>query len=148
MPADDTALLLHYLRTHDAVCPLCKYNLRNLVVPRCPECGRAIRMTVGLVEQNLWAYVVLLVALLPPAGLGLAGWVELFRQGLNLYRPHFGFEIVTVVAFQGSLIPAVATVILRQRFLKLRSSTQARIAMIAVIGTAVLYGAFLAVEFH
>jgi hypothetical protein len=25
--------------THDVVCPLCDYNLRGLVDPRCPECG-------------------------------------------------------------------------------------------------------------
>jgi hypothetical protein len=59
--AGETAFLLEYLRTHDAFCPLCKYNLRNLTQARCPECGREIRLTVGLTEPHLRELVVCLV---------------------------------------------------------------------------------------
>jgi len=44
----ETAFLLNYLQTHDAACPLCQYNLRNLTVPLCPECGRGVKLMVGL----------------------------------------------------------------------------------------------------
>lgn len=56
--------------THDVFCPLCEYNLRGLIEPRCPECGYRFdwpevldpnRMPHPYLfehhpERNLWSY--------------------------------------------------------------------------------------------
>ncbi len=39
----DTPRLIEYLRTTDAPCPACGYNLRAIPQIRCPECGRPYR---------------------------------------------------------------------------------------------------------
>lgn len=44
---DDVALLLEYLRGRDAPCPRCGYNLRDLQLPRCPECREELSLAVG-----------------------------------------------------------------------------------------------------
>jgi len=36
--------LTAYLATHDAPCPGCKYNLRGIQQPQCPECGRVLTL--------------------------------------------------------------------------------------------------------
>ena len=47
-PEDEVALLLTFLRERDASCPLCGYNLRNLVRPQCPECREPLVLAVGV----------------------------------------------------------------------------------------------------
>jgi hypothetical protein len=47
-PEDQVALLLRFLRERDAFCPLCGYNLRNLVRPECPECQKDLELAVGM----------------------------------------------------------------------------------------------------
>ena len=47
-PEDEVALLLTFLRERDASCPLCGYNLRNLVRPQFPECREDLVLAVGV----------------------------------------------------------------------------------------------------
>jgi hypothetical protein len=44
----DADRLIDFLRDHDAPCPLCRYNLRALTKPECPECRHALALTVGI----------------------------------------------------------------------------------------------------
>src|SRR4051812_39647348 len=67
-------MLLAYVRDRDVPCPLCKYNLRNLTIPRCPECGQPLTIGVGLKEPFQKAWIALLVATLLPAGPGIVIW--------------------------------------------------------------------------
>ena len=46
-------MLLHFLREHDASCPLCGYNLKALTRPVCPECGQELMLTVGAARVRL-----------------------------------------------------------------------------------------------
>lgn len=39
--------------SEDVPCPHCSYNLRGLVEPRCPECGRVFDQGVLLAELQL-----------------------------------------------------------------------------------------------
>ena len=41
------AMLLEFLREHEAPCPVCGYNLKALVRPVCPECGQELVLAVG-----------------------------------------------------------------------------------------------------
>jgi len=44
----DDAFLCDWLAARDAPCPNCRYTLRGLKVPRCPECGQSLVLRVGL----------------------------------------------------------------------------------------------------
>lgn len=62
-------LLLDFLRDHDAPCPVCRYNLRGLTRPVCPECKQSLAITVGAPHIRLsW----LLFALAPGFFSGIA----------------------------------------------------------------------------
>lgn len=111
-PDDDAALLVSFLRSHDAPCPACGYNLRGLewrgldttptptstppptptptpTGPICPECRQALVLTVGLARPRFgW----LLVAMAPGMFSGAAG---LLLGGL----------IVLVAVTEGDLAP-------------------------------------------
>lgn len=58
-----------YLAEHDEACPVCRYSLRGLEGACCPECGEALRLRVGVVEQTLAAWVGGLVGLAGVMGL-------------------------------------------------------------------------------
>lgn len=66
---DAVALLVRFLRTRDAACPVCGYNLRALTEPICPECRHELLLTVGVTRPQLgW----LLAALAPGFFSGIA----------------------------------------------------------------------------
>jgi hypothetical protein len=54
------ALLLDFLREHDAnppACPVCGYSLKALTRPVCPECGKELVLTVGAMRPPLgWLF--------------------------------------------------------------------------------------------
>ena len=64
-------VLLAFLRDHDAPCPVCGYNLRHLTVPRCPECGRELKLSVGATEPYLRGWIALIIPNLLSAGMGV-----------------------------------------------------------------------------
>jgi hypothetical protein len=47
-PASDADLLLDFVRDRDVPCPLCRYNLRALTTPVCPECRHPLALAVGI----------------------------------------------------------------------------------------------------
>jgi hypothetical protein len=58
--------LRHFLAARDIPCPACGYNLRDLAIDHCPECGEALFLAVrGLHEPTGPALVRLLAAALP-----------------------------------------------------------------------------------
>ena len=67
----ERALLLNFLTERDVYCPLCQYNLRNSTVTNCPECGKAIRLTVVTPNLALHAWGLLMFVLTLPAGIGI-----------------------------------------------------------------------------
>ena len=67
----DEQLLVEYLSTRDVACPLCTYNLRGLTTPRCPECGRELKLSIGLTEPFMKAWVTLVAAICAATGVGL-----------------------------------------------------------------------------
>jgi hypothetical protein len=57
----DTDLLHQFLKDHDAPCPECRYNLRNLTTDRCPECGTPVTLTVGQASEFSWLWLGFLI---------------------------------------------------------------------------------------
>ncbi len=62
-------LLLEYLSSNDAPCPLCGYNVRGLTRPVCPECRHRLRLTVGVSDVSLKWF---LAAIVPGMFSGIA----------------------------------------------------------------------------
>src|SRR5215208_5792469 len=77
----DQAALLEFLRDRDVACPLCHYNLRALTSPRCPECGRELRLSVGLLEPRQGAWLTAQIAVSAAAGIGVLAIVSLSMYG-------------------------------------------------------------------
>lgn len=50
-------LLQAFLADRDELCPNCGYNLRGLAGSVCPECRQELRLSVGLVEPKLGAFI-------------------------------------------------------------------------------------------
>jgi hypothetical protein len=69
MTRTQDTMLLDFLRRHDAACPVCRYNLRGLTRPICPECNQELVLTVGVRRLGLG---LLLVALAPGFFSGIA----------------------------------------------------------------------------
>jgi DNA-directed RNA polymerase subunit RPC12/RpoP len=128
---EDESLLYRFLSQRDIACPLCGYNLRGLTSPRCPECGRELRLSIGMAEPFLRAWVTLAVAVFAAAGIGLMflalishlGWPGGLHSAGNL----------GMVYFLISPLFAWPTVAARRRFLRMGKSAQWRWAILATI---------------
>ena len=64
-------LLIEYLKECREQCPSCRYDLHNLTSPRCPECGEALILRVGLEQPRLGALITGVIGL--ASGLGFSG---------------------------------------------------------------------------
>jgi hypothetical protein len=128
--ADDASALVEYLRDRDEPCPLCRYNLRGLTGARCPECGRALRLSVGLVEPLLGPWLLAAVPLIGCAGLGVFGVFGLAKSGWPDHGEPIGLKIALVM-FMGSIPLALAAVMQRRRFLQLPRRRQGVLGALA-----------------
>jgi hypothetical protein len=136
---DDTAALLEFLRERDVACPLCEYNLRGLLTPRCPECGRKLVLSVGLVERPLKAWITLAASLLMPAGLGVLAIISLALQGVQSVPDTLLFLLGWFILH----IPfAAAAVVMRRRFLKLNAKIQWALALTALGSCAGVFATY------
>lgn len=62
-------MLLDFLSENDASCPVCRYNLKGLTRPICPECRQDLILTVGVTRLRLGWW---LATLAPGAFSGIA----------------------------------------------------------------------------
>lgn len=130
--ASDVEALVGFLRDRDAWCPACRYNLRGLTSPRCPECGRELRLSVGATEPFLRAWITLVVSAAASSGIGLCmGSIACLQQWPMWSLPaKLSASIVIYVA----MIPAAPFVLAtRLRFLRQAGVVQWRIALVAAI---------------
>jgi len=63
-PPDTDNLLLAYVGGRDVECPTCRYNVRDLKSPVCPECGERLVLRLQAVKPRVG---VLIAGLLPMA---------------------------------------------------------------------------------
>lgn len=92
-------LLLAFLAEHDAPCPACGYNLRQLSRPVCPECGLSLKLSVGSDEpfKRAWAIALTLNAMI--AGVGaLCIVMTIFAGAPGFYDAREGLIYFGVIA--------------------------------------------------
>jgi hypothetical protein len=122
------ALLHSMLREQDVPCPLCAYNLRNLTSDRCPECGGALKLQVGLVEPRLGPYIALLTACC--VGLGgsaLFTIIGLFYAPTRWFLRLDGGVLLAQLLITAALLPAILA--RRARFRRLSVGLQRALAI-------------------
>ncbi|MFG0305163.1 MAG: hypothetical protein ACF8Q5_02975 [Phycisphaerales bacterium JB040] len=88
MPDDDREILARYLATRDVACPACGYDLRELVSPRCPECGAELELRLTLARPRQGVYINGIVAL--GAGVGFHALILAYIGWYYLTDGYFG----------------------------------------------------------
>jgi len=139
--SDDDAALLHWLANRDVACPLCKYNLRGLTRPRCPECGNAIRLGVTLADPYLRAWITLAASVCTGAGVGLLFLYAMIRAGpSNLFNGAPGEIVFAIINFISLVPAAIIVLVTRRRFQRLSRKVQ---WWISIAGLILVLSAFV-----
>ena len=120
--------LVDYLSDRDAACPLCQYNLRGLTSSRCPECGRALQLTIGLVEPRIGAWLTAVVSMAGAASLGVLALVALVRHGVMADAVVF---LIAFFYFIAAIPALLALIVLRRRYRRMPQAWQWTIALVA-----------------
>lgn len=111
--ADETRLLLEFLRDRDADCPACGYNLRNLTRPVCPECRETLALTVGYQKPRIGLFV---ATITPSIFSGICGLIILFPLLTVRGAPLEAFLLDTFGLSSGLL--GLGLFVFRQAFLR------------------------------
>ncbi len=137
-PVDADTILLDFVRERDVPCPACRYNLRNLVRPVCPECKETLALQVGYARLAIGIFV---MTMAPSIFSGIcAGFVTVifFVKGMPpiefLLLPGFGYL---------SCIAGTVLLAQRDRFHRLRR--RAKLAFLLATWTIhlIAFGLFL-----
>jgi len=129
-------MLLAFVASHDAACPLCRYNLRGLTRATCPECGQGLSLRVGLTEPFLAAWIVMMVAVSACAGFGLFCIVGVLNHGFPSADPHV---VLIMIYFMACVPGAVGVLAGRRAFMRLPKGAQKTAAGVLVFLTAVSF---------
>jgi hypothetical protein len=137
--AADDAALREFLGSRDVPCPLCGYNLRGLTGTMCPECARELRLSVGLVEPRMGAWIAAVVMSAAGAGFSLLliGYVLIrigFGRGGGL-PPNFLTAVATGLFLQ--LPWTIGLVVQRRRFNRASTPVQLGLAVLSLVLTIV-----------
>ncbi len=147
MPASDEVALVDYLRGRDVACPLCNYNVRGLTSNRCPECGRELELTVGLVEPRIGAWVTCLVAVTAAGGMGLMAIFTILQHGWELLLVAGGVSTALGISYFLATVPMVpALIVFRRRYRRLPQTAQWALAGVATVLTALAFAMLVAAQ--
>jgi hypothetical protein len=80
-PADADDLLVAFLTNRTTPCPRCRFDLRDVREPRCPECGEPIRLQVGAARPLIWWFI---VAIAPGIFSGIAASILAIPMTVSL----------------------------------------------------------------
>lgn len=136
VPVPNEQALLAFLRGRDAECPACKYNLRDLTSPVCPECGAALVLGVRQADPFLLSWVIATVSA------SLAGGVGVLLAGMCISQwriPPDILEFPLGLAFLGSIAaaPLAVLLVIFRRFFLTRPRRLQWIATIAIAAMSI-----------
>ncbi len=140
-------LLLEYLASNDAACPVCGYNVRGLTRPVCPECRHRLRLTVGAVDVTLRWF---LAAIAPGVFSGIAAIflaIPLIVSPLTGNGSAPGFIIATDVFGFASGIAALVMMAKRKRIVAMPPGNQQMLVAIVWVVHILALLALLGVAF-
>ena len=126
-PRTGADVLVEYLRTHEAACPVCGYNLHQLTSALCPECGKQLELRVGAVGLRIGALCACMAPMLMASGVAILFIIMSLRFG-----PPPAREIWVWAIMGWGLIGGVLALRLYSRrmwFLGLRDSVQNRLVL-------------------
>lgn len=104
-------MLLAFLSENDASCPVCRYSLKGLSRPICPECRQDLVLTVGVTRLRLG---LLLATLAPGAFSGIAAcFLAIPTTGIYFEDGTFVWPFVGAVLF--GWCSAIFAIILARR---------------------------------
>ena len=113
---DPDAFTVAYLMAHQAECPACGYNVHALPAPRCPECGRPLRVMVVVPGSGISAaWVIAMIIASLAGGVGLLVAMATLSDGLPR---EWHFRIVMLYFLLCLPIPPLL-LIFRRLFLRL-----------------------------
>ncbi len=114
--ATTDAQLLAYLANSDHPCPNCSYNLRGLKASACPECNQELKLTIGLVDPKLGAWLAGVLGLAAGAGFSLLLMGFVFLELLSRGRSDIdGRILVFSIIAPGLVLGGSLYVLLRSR---------------------------------
>ena len=125
-------LLQTFLAGRDVACPGCGYNLRDLRGSRCPECGDALSLRVGLVEPKQAAGIAGLIGLAAGAGLSGLLLVYIVLRFLVFGNSFRGASMFVILNLGGLAVEGVALYFWLTRWQSIRRLPPgARVAWVA-----------------
>jgi len=137
--ASEQEMLRQYLKNRNVPCPACGYNIKQLLSNTCPECGRELMLSVGIVGlSNLW--ITALVGAIVPAACGLPFHLLILialSHGATpsdaLSEPEGIIFLLLVFYALSCAVFSILLIVMRQRFMRLRIQAQGTIATLLVI---------------
>lgn len=146
VPDGDERMLLDWLRQRDAPCPVCRYNVRGVVEPVCPECGAELQLAVASprTETGPWLLAIVSFAL----ALGFDGVLLLVLGGmlvfgLLLVGPAGPAPWLTVAAFALlTVLSGLGFEVLRRHrlaWMRLSAASQRRLALWIFLGVGLFH---------
>ncbi len=87
---ENSALLTEFLANNDAPCPVCGYNLRNLVHGVCPECGQRLTLQVGVPRLRFGPFLLFLAPMVIMSGFAALATGFSILEGWPSFRRAWG----------------------------------------------------------
>ena len=131
--------LVSFLAGRGVPCPRCRYNLRDLLSGRCPECGIPLALTVKDRGRSIVPWLMAVVPCAAAAGLGLPLLLLELKE-----RVWHSPDLANVYARAGlvylwAMVPlAVALCVSRRRFMRLRRRWQWGVGAAVLLVTAAM----------
>jgi len=113
----DAEYLIQFLRTRDLPCPACGYDLRQLQSVICPECGQHLRLTVGLADYRIGAWVACILGCSFPAALGCIV-IAISLMNLDDVMRDIGrmpWQVMLLVCYCFVMLAAIVLLLVRRR---------------------------------
>jgi hypothetical protein len=118
-------LLASFIATNEVYCPACRYRMRALTEPKCPECGYSLTLALASARPPR-AFCFVLVASSLTASVGLIRWTAYLSVGLdrvfkNVMEVGFPWYYLVLDLVILATPFAWTVMLLRQRWLASRS---------------------------
>ncbi len=131
-----------FVAGRDVPCPVCEYNLRDLTLDRCPECGERLVLQLTRAEPMLGLFLAFVLPLLGAAGLGLIFvmlWATNGGPGPD--------QVLPIAAFIACIPVAAVAVMIRKWFMRAPLTARVGLVVASFALVALLFG-LIFLTFH